>query len=214
MADTPDLDAAGTPWTAYPYVVVDVEGNGQRPPDLVEVAVVPVVGGTVGAATAWLIRPPRPITWQARRVHGLTDADLADAPTIEDLRDEIAGRLGSAIVVGHNVGVDLAVLGRCLPGWHPGPVIDTLRLARRLLPDLPSHRLGALVDHFGLATSLPAGGPHRAAYDALAAAHLFTRLAEHDATRPRSLAELLDRAMPGKGATRTRAQHQADSQLF
>lgn len=214
MADNPDPDSVATPWTAHPYVVVDVEGNGQRQPDLVEVAVVPVVGGTVGAATAWLVRPPRPVTWQARRVHGLSDTDLADAPPIEDLRDDIASHLDSAIVVGHNVGVDLAVLGRCLHGWHPGPVIDTLRLARRFLPDLPSHRLGALVDHFGLATSLPAGGPHRAAYDALAAAHLLTRLAEDAATRPRTLPELLDQAMPGKGATRTCAQHQADSQLF
>lgn len=182
----PDADRPGghaQPWTAHTYVVVDVEGNGQHPPDLVEVAVVPITAGTLGAVKPWLIRPPRPVTWQARRVHGLTDTDLATAPTIDDLRDDLTAHLRAGIVVGHNVGVDLAVLTRALPGWQPEMVVDTLRLARKWLPDLASHCLAALIDHFGLAALLPTGGPHRAAYDALAAAHLLVRLADH---RPHS----------------------------
>jgi exodeoxyribonuclease X len=37
-----------TDWTSLNYVVVDVEGNGQQPPDLVELAAVPIVGGVIG----------------------------------------------------------------------------------------------------------------------------------------------------------------------
>jgi DNA polymerase III epsilon subunit-like protein len=200
MGENPRPDALAQPWTAQRYVVVDVEGNGQHPPDLAEVAVVPVDAGQVGPVTSWLIRPPRPVTWQARRVHGLTDTDLADAPAVDDVAQDIAARLSHGVVVGHNVGVDVAVLTRSLPGWQPGPVIDTLRLARNLMPELQTHRLTALVEHLGLTTYLPGSGPHRAGYDALAAAHLFTRLAAHEASEPRTLRDLLDRATV---ATRT-----------
>ena len=48
-----------TDWTSLAYVVVDVEGNGQQPPDLVELAAVPIVGGKIGEPSSWLVRPER-----------------------------------------------------------------------------------------------------------------------------------------------------------
>jgi hypothetical protein len=48
-----------TDWTSLNYVVVDVEGNGQQPPELVELAVVPIVGSVVGNRQAG---------WCARRI--------------------------------------------------------------------------------------------------------------------------------------------------
>jgi len=44
-----------TDWTSLNYVVVDVEGNGQQPPDLVELAAVPIVGGVIGEPVSWLV---------------------------------------------------------------------------------------------------------------------------------------------------------------
>jgi hypothetical protein len=55
-------------WDQQRYLVVDVEGNGARPPDLVELAAVPIIGGVTGEPTSWLVRPSRLITPQARRV--------------------------------------------------------------------------------------------------------------------------------------------------
>jgi hypothetical protein len=49
-----------TDWTSLDYAVVDVEGNGQQPPDLVELAVVPVRSGVIGESASWLVRPGRP----------------------------------------------------------------------------------------------------------------------------------------------------------
>ncbi len=190
VAESGDGDPARR-WTSRRYVVVDVEGNGQSPPDLVEAAAVSIVDGVIGTPTTWLVRPPRPITWQARRVHGITDADVADAATVEDLRDDLVAQLTGTVIVGHNVGIDLGVLRRSLPGWEPDSTIDTLRLARRLLPELPSHKLGALVDHLGLTGVLaPHGAAHRAGYDVLATAHVFTDLAnraEFDSSTSREL---------------------------
>jgi exodeoxyribonuclease X len=74
------------------------------------------------------------------------------------------------------------VLRHHLGGWECPEVLDTLELARRLLPGQVSYKLGALVTAFSLADSLPSGlVPHRATSDALVTARLFVRLAtRHD----------------------------------
>jgi exodeoxyribonuclease X len=165
------------PWTAARWVVVDVEGNGQHPPDLVEAACVPVIHGRIGAPRSWLVRPPRPVTWQARRVHGISDADLAAAPTVAEIRADVLTALGGAdAVVGHQVHIDLDVLTRSLPGWTPPAALDTLRLARALHPGLASYRLGALADHLALHDDATAA-THRARADAVLAARLLVHLA-------------------------------------
>jgi exodeoxyribonuclease X len=54
-------------------VVVDVEGNGQQPPDLVELAAVPITDGIIGEARSWLVRPDLPSTGFARKIHGISN---------------------------------------------------------------------------------------------------------------------------------------------
>jgi exonuclease len=78
-----------TDWTSLNYVAVDVEGNGQQPPDLVELAVVPVVAGVIGEPRSWLVRPETPITPFARRIHGITNEQVAEAPVFADIRDDV-----------------------------------------------------------------------------------------------------------------------------
>lgn len=184
-------------WTSLGYVVVDVEGNGQQPPDLVELAAMPIVGGVIGAARSWLVRPDQPITFMARRIHGITDEAVADAPVFADISEDVRRALDGAALVAHNAHVDVDVLRRKLPGWQPPEVLDTLKLARRFMPDRKSHRLGLLVQAFGLAEGLPPElKPHRAAYDALVTARLFRMLATVNGV-PRSLEELRDRPTGG-----------------
>lgn len=187
-----------TDWTNLDYAVVDVEGNGQQPPDLVELAVVPITAGVIGEPTAWLLRPERPITSFARRIHGITNAAVAAAPVVADVEKEIRARLEEIAVVAHNAHVDLAVLRRTLPGWEPQEVFDTLKLARRLRPERVSYRLGSLVEAFNLANGLDSQlRPHRATYDALVTARLFAFLAKSPDGRPLSLDEL--RGLPPGG---------------
>lgn len=181
------------PWTAFEYAVVDVEGNGQRPPDLVEVSIVAIQGGLTGQPRTWLVRPPRPITPMARRFHKITDDQVADAPTVADIEAELRQALSDKVFVAHNASVDLGVLGRELPGFQPARVVDTLRLVRRLLPGRDSYQLAVLVDAFELATDLPGDlVPHRATYDALVCARLLSHLAMSLGHEPLTLAELLD----------------------
>src|SRR6266545_2561532 len=165
------------PWTSARLVVADVEGNGRRPPSLVEAAVVPIVDGRIGEPASWLVRPPEAITWQATKVHGITNAEVAELPGID--------------AVAADIRVDLDVLTREMPGWQPAAVVDTLKLARARLPGQPTYRLGALVDAFDLARDLPTAlRPHRAAYDALVTARLFVHLATDPDGGPLLLADL------------------------
>jgi DNA polymerase III epsilon subunit-like protein len=165
-------------WTDTRLMVVDVEGNGAQPPRLVEFAAVPIADGRIGEPESWLIRPATRITWQATRVHGITNDTVADLPTFDAVADDVRAHLDGAVIVAHNAHVDIDVLTRELPGWQPAAVIDTLRLARAVLPDQASYRLGVLVDMLNLATGLPpALSPHRATYDAMVCARLLINLA-------------------------------------
>lgn len=183
-----------TDWITLDYVVVDVEGNGHQPPDLVELAAVPIVAGAVGEPTSWLVKPNQPITHFARRIHGISNEQVADAPVFAYVEADVRKALDASALIAHHAHVDVGVLQRKLGEWECPEVFDTLKLARRLLPGRPSYKLGALVAEFDLAQGLnDSDGPHRATYDALVTARLFVHLAGR-----RSLDELRDQPPGGE----------------
>jgi exodeoxyribonuclease X len=180
-----------TDWMSLNYAVTDVEGNGQHPPDLVELAVLPITGGIIGEPVTWLVKPPRPIKYFATRIHGISGEDVAGAPAFADIRHEVRRALVGRAIVAHNAHVDTGVLARELGDWDSPEVFDTLKLARRLLPGQPSYKLGALVKALSLDGEMPSGlVPHRAAYDVLVTARLLVQLATGHDGHPVSLEEL------------------------
>lgn len=194
-----------TDWTSLRYAVADVEGNGQQSPDLVELAVVPIVGGQVGEPSSWLVKPERPIKYFATRVHGITNQDVTEAPDFGTIADEVRAALDVPALVAHNAHVDVGVLKRHLPGWDVPEVFDTLKLAKRLLPQQPGYRLSMLVKALNLAEGLPGGlMPHQATYDALVTARLFVRLATMTEGHPTTLETL-------RGESPGRSEHEAPS---
>jgi DNA polymerase III epsilon subunit-like protein len=184
-----------TDWKSLSYVVVDVEGNGHMPPDLVELAAVPIIGGVIGKPASWLVRPDQPITHFARKVHGITNEQVEDGPVFAYVEADVLKALNASALIAHNAHVDVGVLQRKLGDWECPEVFDTLKLARRLLPGPPSYRLGSLVDEFELASDLDGKlQPHRATYDVLVTARLFVLLAGR-----RTLEELRDQPSGGAG---------------
>ncbi|BCX49210.1 DNA polymerase III, epsilon subunit [Haloferula helveola] len=120
------------------------------------------------------LRSDRPVTWSARKVHGIRDEDLVGAPRLQELWPTLRKRLGGAVVVAHGKGTEKRFL-RAFPGHGFGPWIDTLLLARAAWPDLGSHSLSALCEHRGLVDDLREFIEARKWHDALfdAAASLF-----------------------------------------
>lgn len=128
------------------------------------------------------IRADRPITWAAQKVHGISTEDLADAPALMTLWPEIKAALSGNIVVAHGYGTEKRYL-RAFPAHGFGPWVDTLLLARAAWPELPSHALGDLCDHFSLSEQVASLVPEKTWHDALFDAAASLVLLEHLVTR-------------------------------
>ncbi|MBM7775999.1 DNA polymerase III epsilon subunit-like protein [Actinokineospora baliensis] len=162
--------------------VVDVEGNGGQPPEIVEIAILhldqPVKPEHV---TTWLIRPQSPITpLVTRKVHGISNADVADCPTWSQVADQVTEALSDRVLIAHNASVEHRVLSAHLPTWQPSLVLDTLRLAKHLRPgSTTGYGLDRLIDDVQLDTHQYPGQRHRAGYDTWMTAQLLFTLVGH-----------------------------------
>ncbi|WP_369153905.1 exonuclease domain-containing protein [Streptomyces sp. R02] len=184
-------------WPAL--LVVDVEGNGTNPPDLVEVAALPIREGRPDKSTAgwWLTRPSRPVTTFATRVHGLTNDALADKPAWADVAGQVHAFLGNTWICAHNAHTDYRVLSAHLPGWKPAGVLDTLRLAKTTFPDLGKYNLDRLIEHVQPDLSEAPGARHRATFDAFATAQLLIAMASRYDTWDQMVAAAVPHGLPG-----------------
>lgn len=160
-------------------IVADVEGNGQTPPEIIEIAVLPVGADTAETdMRTWLIRPEHPITpLVTRKVHGISNTDVADCPAWAELAADIKNALTGRVLVAHNASVEYQVLSAHLPGWTPPAVLDTLRLAKHVWPNLPGYGLDKLIAHARIdAAEVIGQRHHRAAYDTWCAWQLLCHL--------------------------------------
>lgn len=96
---------------------------------------------------------------------GITDEMLEGAPLPEEALPQVEDFLGRDLLLGHNVGFDTAFLYDSFQKYLGRPLgnnsLDQLRLARKLLPQLPHHRLGDVAAALGV----PYQGAHRALAD-------------------------------------------------
>lgn len=162
------------------YWVVDVEGNGGSPPEIIELAMIEVVGLTLsGQRKHWFIRPDKPIQPAASRIHGITNDDVASAPSMEDIVDDIMLWLDQGSIVGHHVKTEVDIISRSIPSWSPKVAIDTIKIAKILRPGLESYsleKLGLALNQVDEAARLSGRSHHSALYDATLTALIFIDL--------------------------------------
>jgi DNA polymerase-3 subunit epsilon len=185
VASTPPVqrsfDDLGTPLADVTFCVLDLETTGgDRANDAItEVGAVKVRGGECLGTFQTLVNPGRAIPPQITVLTGLTNALVAPAPRIEAVLPSLLEFLRGTVLVGHNIGFDVAFLRRALEAAGHGrfePVrVDTVALARRLVRDeVPDCRLGTLASRFRLDHK----PTHRALEDALATTDLLHLLIE------------------------------------
>lgn len=159
---------------------VDVEGSGNTPPEIVELAIAELDGlALTGRSKHWRFRPKHGITPMASRIHGIWDSDVAEAPELEDVVDDVLMWLDDRPIVGHNVRVEVDILTGVLEGWKPEAAIDTLKLARRLLPSEPRfglEHLGTSLGLTGRASEITGSKAHSAPFDAVLSAILLEQM--------------------------------------
>lgn len=167
------------------WVVVDVETTGGSPDHghrVTEVAAVRVSGGRIVDSFATLVNPERRIPSMITSLTGITNAMVETAPTFRVVADQVAEAIRGRVFVAHNASFDWRFVGaemeRCRQRLE-GRQLCTVRLSRKLLPQLPSRSLDSLALFFGLEIE----ARHRALDDAVATAHVLLRLLEMLAER-------------------------------
>jgi len=168
LLDMPVRDVA---WAA-----IDFEGTGTAPgqsDEAVQVGIA-VMNRSPAAPHDFFrsyVRPNGRLTRAATSVHRITDGDVENAPLLSSLWPEIKSRLFGSVVVAHGAGTEKRFL-RAFPMHGFGPWIDTLALARALMPDLPDHSLSAVIASCQIESLLRSACPdldwHDALFDAVA----------------------------------------------
>jgi DNA polymerase-3 subunit epsilon len=158
------------------WAVVDVETTGVRAfrgDRIMEIAVV-MLDGTVAFHS--LVNPGIPIPLFVAGLTGISEKDVRLAPPFEAIAADLLKALEGCVFVAHNARFDWAFvtteIERATGLLLQGPRVCTVRLARKLLPDLPRRNLDTVSYHFGIEIE----GRHRATGDAVAAAKCLSKL--------------------------------------
>jgi DNA polymerase III subunit epsilon len=195
---------------ALEYAVVDVETTGTaalRGHRVTEIAAIRVRGdGTVVDEYSTLVNPDRPIPPFITAITNISWEMVADAPRFAEIAPRLHEVLNGAVFVAHNAPFDWgfvsAEFGRLSGPPLAARTLCTVRMARRLVPEIPRRSLDALSMYF----NVPNDARHRAYGDARATATIFGRLLERAGDRDiRSWAELELLLNKRKPRTRRRA---------
>src|SRR2546430_7769878 len=161
------------------FAGVDVEttgGRAQRGGRILEVAVAILEAGTVHLAFTSLLDPGTPIPPWVARLTGITDGMVAGCPRFADVVPDLGHALDAGVFVAHNARFDCRFLeAECVAAGVPAPggkPLCTVRLTRRLVPELRRRALDQVAAFFGIEN--PAR--HRAFGDALATAYVLRAL--------------------------------------
>ena len=192
-----------------PYVVVDVETTGSRPNGgdrVTEIAVVRVHRGVATPVFDTLVNPERAIPPAIVALTNITWEMVKDAPRFADVCDQLLGVLEGNVFVAHNASFDWRFLSaeteRVTRRPLEGKRLCTVRMARRLVPQLSRRNLDALSAYYGIEN----GARHRAGGDAIATAQILLRLL--DAARDRGCGTLdeLETLLASASGRRKRAR--------
>src|SRR5216117_1839012 len=176
------------------YVTFDLETTDKDAEvcEVVEVGAVRVVDGEIVDRFHTLVRPYRPITPGATKVHGYADADVRGAPSFAEVWPEFRAFIGDDVLIAHNgQHFDIPVLRRLAAGRDGVDSLvfyDTLPLVRSLSRD--SAKLEDVAVRFGI----DAGRAHHALDDAVTLARVYRELERQRGIRARKavLVNLLD----------------------
>ena len=158
------------------FVVFDFETTGTMPQEdkITEIGAVKIVDGKIIERFATMVNPERKIPEVVVELTGITDDMVANAPKFEEVAGDFYKFCHGAILIAHNLSFDYAFLknmSKPLNYVYSNRGIDTLSMARLLLPNLGHHKLNNICEYFGIELV-----HHRAYNDAHATAQAFIEM--------------------------------------
>ncbi|OON99562.1 MAG: hypothetical protein ATN35_11985 [Epulopiscium sp. Nele67-Bin004] len=160
------------------YVVVDIESTGAKPIDneIIEIGAVYVENDIAKDKMSELVRPLSEIPPYITKITGITDEMVCDKYGIEYMLPKFVEFARGSVLIGHNINnFDYKLLkihASKLNVEFEYKTLDTLLIAREVLKDLPSRKLGDLCKYYGIDLA----NAHRAYDDAFATYELFKHL--------------------------------------
>lgn len=160
------------------YVCLDLETTGLEPKKdkIIEIGAIRVEKGQVTDRLETFVNPDRKLEDRIMELTGIRNEQLIDAPYIKDILPEFLDFVKDSVLLGHSILFDYAFIKREAVNERISferKGIDTLKIARKFLPELESRSLVFLCRHFGIVHSA-----HRALADAEATHALYGKLAE------------------------------------
>ncbi|MDP4115783.1 MAG: exonuclease domain-containing protein [Bacteroidota bacterium] len=160
------------------FCVIDTETTGlsAKYNNIIEIGLIKIKDLQIVDRYGTFVNPGRPIPYFITQLTGISDDDVYDAPFFDQVVDECIDFIGDSILVGHNLAFDMGFLSaellNCGREKTENLNLCTLRLARRLLPQLKKKSLGDVCRHLGIFNK----HAHRAIDDAEVTALVLMRM--------------------------------------
>ncbi len=163
------------------YSIIDIEGNGGefRKECIIDIAIYKYDGHKIVDQFSSLVNPQQDITPFVQRLTGITPKMVRTAPKFHELAKRVVEITEGTTLVGHNIDFDYRMLRqefKRLGYAFEINTLDTIPLAKKLIPKAESYSLGKLVKSLGI----PLTEAHRAGGDARATLDLFKLLISKD----------------------------------
>ncbi len=158
------------------FVVFDIETTGFSPVNnrIIEIGAVKVERGEVTERFSSFVNPDVPIPFEIEKLTGINDSMVMEAPMIEEVLPRFLEFCEGCVLVAHNASFDMSfIMENCRrQGFSDRfTYVDTVGIARILLPGQAKHTLDAVAKTMGVSLE----NHHRAVDDAEATAHIFVK---------------------------------------
>ena len=159
------------------FVVFDIETTGFSPVEnrIIEIGAVKVCGGKIVDRFSVFVNPEVPIPFEIEKLTGIKDDMVIDAEKIESVLPQFLSFCEGCMLVAHNAGFDMSfIMENCDRQGiaHDFTYVDTVGMARVMLPAQAKHTLDAVAKTLGVSLE----NHHRAVDDAEATAQIFVKL--------------------------------------
>ncbi len=159
------------------YAVIDVETTGLSPKveRLTEIAIVIFENGHIVDEYSSLINPEKSIPYHITQLTGINNQMVQNAPFFYEIAKKIVELTESCTFVAHNASFDYRFIQAEFARYgydYQRKIVDTVKLARKMMPGFSSYGLGNLCNQLGIKIE----NRHRALGDALATVEVLKRI--------------------------------------
>ena len=161
------------------YIVFDLETTGFSAikDKIIEIGAVKVVNGEIVERFSTFVNPKRPIPFEITQLTSITDEMVMGYPDIETILPQFLEFAADGVLVAHNAGFDVGFIEQNCRYQDIEPdfvYVDTVAMARVLLPTLSKYKLNVVAKALGISLE----NHHRAVDDAAATAEIFVKFVQ------------------------------------